>query len=111
MHTSTDGATLLMGVLVSKFVLVETDEALLEGELNCSSMFLHVTFKADKFTKNMYVSFLHIWIEVREYLLAQGISEVFSLVSKDEKIMKWQTMFGMEKMLEFQDKYLYRSEL
>lgn len=99
-------------VLVSKFPLVEEADYLLEGEMNLDKLFLHFTFKADKFTKEMYVEFLGKWSEIQEYMRSNDISEVFSLIPLNEtKIRKWQTMFGLEPYMLIGNHMIYRGVL
>lgn len=96
---------------MSRFTLVDIDDALLEGEYNTNSLFLHVTFKAPSFTKTMYLDFLEIWELTINALRQKGVSEVFSLIPKDAKTIKWQKMFGMELFLEFKTHCLFRRVL
>lgn len=104
-----DGEWLLQVILVSnRFTLVELDEMLLEGELHHGNMFLHFEFKGEKFTKSLYVDFLEIWDITINSLKERGINEVFSFIPKDNKIAKWQEMFGLTLLIEFEDNYLYR---
>ena len=101
------GAWMLVEQEVSKFPLVDTDKLLLEGEVNCGSIFLHAEVKC-KFTPSVYQEFLEIWDELLEALVELGHIEVFSFIKKDEKIVKWQEMFGMHRLIEFDNHYLYR---
>lgn len=96
---------------MSRFVLLELDEILVEGEYNCDSLFIHSTFTGSKFTKTTYLDLLEIWDITTEGLKAKGVKEVFSFIPKDNKIAKWQEMFGMTLFLEFKDNYMYRRVL
>lgn len=95
---------------MSRFKLVETEEALLEGELHEGNIFLHVTIKDGiKFTKSIYKRMLEDWVEVMQEMSDKGIVEVFSFVStEDTKINKWQIMFGMTPILRMKSHILYR---
>lgn len=96
---------------MSRVVVVDIDSAVLEAEMNLESVLLHCTYKKDKFTKTDYKEFLSIWVQVLKEFKARGIQEVFSIVPKDKNICKWQSMFGLEPLLEFPDSYLYRRVL
>jgi hypothetical protein len=95
---------------MSKFPLVETEEALLEGELHEGNIFLHVTIKEGVvFTPSVYKRFLEQWTEVTEELAERGIVEVFSFITtKSNKLNKWQKMFGMKPILKLGSHILYR---
>lgn len=96
---------------MSKFPLVEEADYVLEGEMNLDKLFLHFTFTADKFTKETYTNFLDKWVEVQECMKSKGIHEVFSLIPlDDEKVRKWQTMFGLEPFMLIGDHMIYRGE-
>lgn len=95
---------------MSRFTLVETEEALLEGELHEGNIFLHVNLKENvKFTHNMYKKMLADWVEVCEELAERGVVEVFSFIStKSNKLNKWQILFGMTPILRTKSHILYR---
>lgn len=80
--------------------------------MNVNSLFLHFTFRASKFTKEIYNGFLNQWIEIQSTLKNRGIDEVFSLIpAADDKIRKWQTMFGLEPFMQFGNYVVYRGVL
>lgn len=94
-----------------RFTIVETDDLLLEGEKHKDSLFLHAEYTGDKFTKSTYSEFLSIWVDVIEGLQGKGVTEVFSLVPRDSNTMKWQGLFGLSPLVEFEDAILYRRTL
>ena len=98
---------------MSRFTIVETEEALLEGEMHNGSVFLHVVYKAtESFTHTCYKKLLRIWAKARTALREKGITEVFSFVTtKSDMVNKWQVMFGMEPLLETASHILYRRKL
>jgi hypothetical protein len=50
-------------------------------------------------------------VGILEEFKKRGIDEVFSLIPKDDKIERFQDMFGLTPLLEFQDSTLYRRVL
>lgn len=95
---------------MSRFTIVETDEVVLEGEMHNGNVFLHVDYKSSvKFSPSIYKKFLRIWATTQKALKEKGVFEVFSFVTTDsKKINKWQSMFGMEPLLETASHILYR---
>ena len=97
---------------MSRQVLIENDLYRLVGELNSGSLLLHLTFTGDKFNKTIYKDMLEDWYEILATLKANGVNEVMSFVDKhNAKICKWQGMFGLSPLLEFEDNMLYRGIL
>jgi len=97
---------------MSKFTILETPIGHLEGEFNNNSLLLHLDYTGGKFNKKIYIEMLEIFEDVVDGLSAKGIEEVFSLIDKkQEKVCKWQDMFGLNPFLEFQDHTLYRRTL
>jgi len=92
-------------------ILYEDQYGVVRGENNISSFLLHVDWKGLPFTKTVYKIWLKAWDDILTAFRDNGITEVFSLIEKDVKIMKWQRMFGMSPLLEFQDSILYRRVL
>lgn len=97
---------------MSKFTLLETPKFLLEGEVNLQTLFLHLTFTGECFTKSVYKDMLEDWVEVCEDLKARGIDEVMSFIpNNQDKVCKWQSLFGLSPFLEFDTHTMYRRTL
>lgn len=97
---------------MSRFILIDIEEATLEGELHNDNLFLHVEYKGEKFSPSIYKKFLRLWKKVLKALKEKGVEEVFSFITtKDAKIAKWQEMFGMTPLLETQSHVLYRRKI
>lgn len=95
---------------MSRWLVYEDADVLVEGELFEDKVFVHTEITS-KFNKTLYRKCLSIWVELLSQLKDKGFSAVHSCIPKDEKIMKWQTMFGMSPLLEGEDWYIYRREL
>lgn len=93
---------------VSKHTLVETDNYTLECELNLDVVLLHLEYTGEKFTKTIYKDMLEDWIDILDTLASKGVGEIMAFIKKDDKICKWQEMFGLSPLLEFEDSVLYR---
>lgn len=96
---------------MSRFPIYEDDIVIVDGELCEGEVFLHSEVRAEKFTKAIYTYLLELWLEITEALKNKKIDCVFSCIPKDEKIMKWQSLFGMSPILETEDHIIYRREL
>lgn len=97
---------------MSKFNIVCNKEYELEGEENLNNLLLHFKWKKDKFTRRDYEELLIDWVDIIEILKEEGIEEVFSFVPSDnEKICKWQIMFGLSPFLRFKEHILFRRKL
>jgi len=96
---------------MSRFPIYEDSCILIDGEMFEGKVFIHSEYKPDNFSKSVYKQLLEIWIEVMEALKEKGLEYVFSCIPKEEKIMKWQTMFGMSPLLETDDNIIYRRAL
>lgn len=95
---------------MSKFLIYEDEDIKVEGELYARNVFLH-SFVKSPFTKSLYKDLISIWVEILESLKDKGLEYVYSCIPKDEKIIKWQEMFGMSPLLEREDCLVYRREL
>lgn len=96
-----------------RFLIVETEEARLEGEMHNGNIFLHVVYNEEiPFTPSLLKKFLRIWALAQEALAKRGVREVFSFVTTEsDKINKWQAIFGMQPLLELESHILYRKLL
>jgi len=93
---------------MSRSPAVETGIFKLDIQLNEGNVFLHLEYKKQTFNKSDYLHMLEIWDEFIEYLISKDVKEVFSYVSKDEKIMKFQEMFGLGFLVELEEGMLFR---
>lgn len=94
-----------------RHLLATHGKVTLEAEINkTGAVFLHVNPDPSlKWTKNLYKEWLHIWSQVIDQMKELGISEVFSLIPKDDpKVNKFQGVFGLTPLVEFEDVTLYR---
>lgn len=96
---------------VSKFLVYEDEVIVIEGELYEGDLFLHCEYKKETFSKSMYTYLLNVWVEVCEVLKEKDIECVFSYIPKEEKLMKWQEMFGMSPLLETEEGIMYRRSI
>lgn len=94
---------------MSRHVIDEQEDYLLEAEiLSDDALMLHFDTDPETWGLSTYKYFLARWSQILEHLRAKGIVEVFSAVNKDEKLLKFQTMFGMVALIESDDIVLFR---
>lgn len=91
-------------------MLLKHDYGAISTERNCNALFLHVKWNEDiKFTKSIYKECLNIFGDVIAVLKQHDIDEVFSCIPKtDKKALKWQTLFGMEPLIETAEHIIFR---
>lgn len=96
--------------MISVFPIVHKEEYLLSGQYDREGrLFLHFEWTGDTWTKLKYQQLLEDWADILDAFVASGISEVFSAVPKDQdKIRKWQTLFGLEPVAENDEAVFYR---
>ena len=94
---------------MSRHTLDFDDDYKLEGELLSSdAIMLHFNTDPAEWGLTQYKYFLARWTYILEELKSKGIVEVFSVVDKEEKVMKFQTMFGMIPLIEMNNVVVYR---
>lgn len=96
---------------LSTVILYEDEYYAMRVESNASALMLHVDWKGVPFTKTVYKKCQDSWKRIREHLKSEGFDEVFSLVPKEELVMKWQVMFGMTPLIQFSDCVLFRRKI
>lgn len=67
--------------------------------------------KATKWGVGVYKESLAVWGEILNALADVGITAVISFIPKDEKIRKFQTMFGLSPWKQLDEGLVYRKEL
>jgi hypothetical protein len=94
-------------------ILLETEDYQLTGQLSEEGvMFLHFNYYSENFSKGVYESMLDTWSSVLEDFKSQGIKAVASLIPEHEnKIRKFQVMFGLEPHAQVGNNILYRMVL
>jgi len=75
------------------------------------AVMLHVDIDDGVWGVSMYKRLLEKWFESQELLKDRGVKEVFTLVPDEEKVRKFQELFGLIPLLEFKDGVLYRGIL
>jgi hypothetical protein len=84
-----------------RFDIIETDYAVLQGQMEelSGQIFLHIHWKdLSKWSKSIYWDMLDVLNETEQFLKSEyGIQSVFiSIDAADEKLIKFETMFGFE---------------
>lgn len=93
----------------NRFVIIDTDIVSVEGQFSeYGSLFLHCVYKKNSFTKLEYRYCLDLWEEISSFLKGKAIFEVFSIVPHDSKTKKWQGLFGLNPIAEFENGVLFR---
>lgn len=94
-------------------ILLETEDYQLRGQLLPESvLFLHFNYYGETFTKSTYEKLMDTWAIVLSNLREQGVKAVASLIPEEEnKIRKFQVMFGLEPHVQVEDKIIYRMVL
>lgn len=94
------------------FPIIEIEQGQLAGEIVEGKLFLHFNYHQDKFSKMDYLEMLDKWILVIEEFKKSDVTEVFSCINKnDDKVRKFQTMFGLEPTYENETHVVYRGEI
>ena len=92
-----------------KLVMAEGDGWVFSVEVaSTGSVMLHMDVQSYMWGVKMYRDMKSVWVGILEEFKKRGIDEVFSLIPKDDKIERFQDMFGLTPLLEFQDSTLYR---
>lgn len=73
------------------------------------TMWFHA--RADRWSHNIYKDSLESWISIKAFCESNGFKYMASLVPKSEKIMKFQTLFGLEPHVELPEGILFRMEI
>lgn len=95
-----------------KLVIAAEDGAVLSVEIaSTGTVMIHLDAGGCDWSLSMYKKWKKIWAGVLDEFKRRGIDEVFSLIPKDDKIERFQDMFGLTPLLEFQDSTLYRRVL
>ena len=81
-------------------------------EASTGAILVHLTVYNNVWTKQKYKDWKDKWKDILQDSKTSGIDELFTLVDKhDEKLNKFQKMFGFQELLEFKDYILYRKEI
>ena len=92
-----------------RLVIVAEDGAVLSVEIaSTGTVMIHLDAGDCEWNLSMYKKWKRTWAGVLEEFKRRGIDEVFSLIPKDDKIERFQVMFGLTPLLEFKDSTLYR---
>lgn len=95
-----------------KLVMAEGEGWVFSVEIaSTGSVMLHMDVKPYMWDVKMYKEMKGVWKNILAEFKRRGIDEVFSLIPKDDKIERFQLMFGLAPLLEFQDSTLYRRVL
>ncbi len=78
--------------------IVQTEYCQLVAEIiDSGKMFLHLNLMKDvKFTPELYKDMLIDFNEVIDYVKKKGIEYLFVIIPNDEKLLKFERMFGFE---------------
>ena len=112
--TFLDGLWMWMEQQMSNKVKIAYDEmATLEVEVNeIGTILLHMTVHNNVWSKAKYKEWKEGWEVVKEKLRAKGYNEIYTLLPKnDEKIHKFNKMFGFKPVIGFSDAILFRQEI
>jgi hypothetical protein len=73
---------------------------------------IHLTVRENQWSLSKFKEWKKDWIVIKQHLKAKGIDELFTLIPlHDEKVNKFQRMFGFEPILTFADSVLYRQRI
>lgn len=99
--------------MIEIFQIVAKDDYILAGQNDPEGrLFLHFNYSGKKFGKAEYKALLEDWAKVLETFAYLGIPAVYSAVPKGkDKVMKWQTLFGLEPIAENEDAVFYSLEV
>jgi len=70
--------------------------------------FLHLSL--DGWSHSLYKEYLDVLSEVLEFLRGKGFSEVYVAIPKDEKLLRFEQMFGFDIIAETPEGYLLAQE-
>lgn len=76
-----------------RHVVINNEDGLLEVEMLGDMPFIHL--KLHKWSKEKYVEYLAIFKTMKDEMKKKGVGAVYTNIPKDdEKLFKFQTMFG-----------------
>jgi len=79
-----------------RHLILETPEAdlFLEEDVD-KNLYLHLDYKADKWTKTIYLNMLQTLTEILEGLEKKGVKTLYALLFKEDiKMIRFTTAFG-----------------
>jgi hypothetical protein len=86
--------------------LAEDDSGILEAQYSEESkkIFLHLKAKPGvHFTKEMYRDWLFYFEDILDAMRDRGVTEVYSLIPADEKVLQFNALFGMVPIAELSE--------
>lgn len=90
-------------------VLIDKKEYSLTAEIATTGIvLLHFDVEGEGWGLSAYKAMREDWKEVISQLKAQGIDEIFSIIPRDTKTMKFQEMFGLKQLLDLGEYIIYR---
>jgi len=91
--------------LQTRRTLIRTDDYHLEYEMLNEAPFLHMV--AYKWSLSKYKAYCTIWKSVLDVLNKKGYDKVYCITVKgDKKTIKFQRMFGFDKLTDLEDSVL-----
>lgn len=105
MQTETQMSDLPSG----RLPIVEHEHFTLFIEFFEGNPFFHLSM--DKWSKSLYKEYLGIFGEVLSYLRDKGFRAVYVAIPKDDKLLKFENMFGFEILDDTTDNYLLVQEI
>ncbi len=89
--------------------IVEHEHFTLFIEFFEGNPFFHLSL--EKWSKRIYQELLSMFGEVLSYLKEKGFSAVYVAIPKDDKLLKFENMFGFEILDDTTDNYLLVQEI
>lgn len=87
-------------------LLLDTPVYKLQAEVDGSTYYIHMDYKLETFSKSIYLNLFEQWSLILKELKAKGVKKVASAIPHGwDKVMKWQTMFGLSPVKE-NDKFV-----
>jgi len=91
------------------YVAVEHEHFTLSIEFTEGLPFFHMELR--KWSKDLYREYLGIFGEVLEFLKGKGFKEVYVVIPKDKKLLKFENMFGFSILDDSTENYLLVQEI
>jgi len=91
----------MVNKLQTRRTLIQTDDYHIEYETLNEDLFLHL--EIFRWSVSAYKHYLRVWRHILSGLRSKGYEDVYCLIPYDEKIVKFEKMFGFKKLTDLND--------
>ena len=92
-----------------KTVLIDDVNGKVEYEIVMGQPFFHL--KVHKWSKELFKEHLKTWFKIKTWFKQQGYDVLWVAIPNDEKLIKFEQMFGFKLVYEMNGKCLLRQEI